>query len=108
MIDFLIVCWKKYLKKPCFIGHTLSQKNATMIEKKELLKKISAIEQSEESVIAIYSNHIQHVLRYSTLGKDVQAKILDMLQKLNSDLQEHKLTTNQLIESIETSGKNVF
>ena len=88
------------------------KKNATMIEKKELLKKISAIEQSEESVIAIYSNHIQHVLRYSTLEKDVQKKILDMLQKLNSDLQDdlqvRKSTTKQLIESIEKSEKNVF
>jgi len=88
------------------------KKNATMIEKKELLKKISAIEQSEESVIAIYSNHIQHVLRYSTLEKDVQKKILDTLQKLNSDLQDdlqvRKSTTKQLIESIEKSEKNVF
>ncbi|MEI6651732.1 MAG: hypothetical protein WCL42_04035 [Chlorobiaceae bacterium] len=79
-----------------------------MIEKKELLKKISAIEQSEESVIAIYSNHIQHVLRYSTLGKDVQGEILRMLQELNSDLEGHKSTTKQLIESIVKSGKNVF
>ncbi len=84
------------------------KKNATMIEKKELLKKISAIEQSEESVIAIYSNHIQHVLRYSTLGKDVQGEILRMLQELSSDLEDHKSTTKQLIESIVKSGKNVF
>jgi len=104
MIDFPLVC----LEILAFLAIRSRKKNAKMIEKKELLKKISAIEQSEESVIAIYSNHIQHVLRYSTLGKDVQVKILDMLQKLNTDMQDHKSATKQLIESIVKSEKNVF
>ncbi len=79
-----------------------------MIEKNELLKKIKGIEQSEESVIAIYSNHIQNVLRYSTLSEDVQFKVLDMLQKLDADLQDQKSMTKQLIESIIKSGKDVY
>jgi hypothetical protein len=79
-----------------------------MIEKKELLKKISAIEQSEESVIAIYSNHIQNVLRYSTLDEKVQSKILSMLQKLDVDMQTQKSYTKALIESIEKNSKDVY
>jgi len=79
-----------------------------MIEKNELLKKIKGIEQSEESVIAIYSNHIQNVLRYSTLSEDVQFKVLDMLQKLDADIQNHKSMTKQLIESIIKNGKDVY
>ncbi len=79
-----------------------------MIGKNELLRRIHEIEQSEESVIAIYSNHIQHVIRYSTLKEDVQLKILDMLQQLNADLQEHKSKTKKLIESIVKNGKDVY
>jgi hypothetical protein len=79
-----------------------------MIGKNELLRRIHEIEQSEESVIAIYSNHIQHVIRYSTLKEDVQLKILDMLQRLNADLQEHKSKTKTLIESIVKNGKDVY
>ncbi len=79
-----------------------------MIEKNELLKRIKGVEQSEESVIAIYSNHIQNVLRYSTLSEDVQFKVLDMLQKLDADIQNHKSMTKQLIESIIKNGKDVY
>ncbi len=79
-----------------------------MIGKNELLRRINEIEQSEESVIAIYSNHIQHVIRYSTLNEEVQLKILDMLKKLNADLQEHRSKTKQLLESIVKSGKDVY
>ncbi len=79
-----------------------------MIGKNELLRRIHEVEQSEESVVAIYSNHIQHVIRYSTLKEDVQLKILDMLQQLNADLQEHKSKTKKLIESIVKNGKDVY
>ncbi|MEI6639627.1 MAG: hypothetical protein FDX02_04370 [Chlorobium sp.] len=79
-----------------------------MIEKQELLHKICAIEQSEESVISIYSNHIQNVLRYSTLDERVQSRILDMLQQLDADMQIQKNYTKTLIESIEKSTKDVY
>ncbi len=79
-----------------------------MIEKQELLHKISAIEQSEESVISIYSNHIQNVLRYSTLDEGVQSRILDMLQQLDIDMKKQKEYTKTLIESIEKSTKDVY
>jgi len=79
-----------------------------MIEKQKLLHKICAIEQSEESVISIYSNHIQNVLRYSTLDEKVQSRILDMLQQLDADMQIQKNYTKDLIESIEKSTKDVY
>ncbi|MFZ4801905.1 MAG: hypothetical protein ACOYLR_07965 [Chlorobium sp.] len=79
-----------------------------MIEKGELLKQISAIEQSDESVIAIYSTHIQHVLRYSTLAQDVQDKVMGILQRLDADLKTHKSTIKKLVDFIVKSGKDVY
>jgi L-fucose isomerase-like protein len=79
-----------------------------MIDKNELLKRISAIEQSEESVISIYSSHIQHVLRYSNINKESQAKIIEMLKQLDSDLEEHKIVTKQLVDAIAKSEKSLF
>lgn len=92
----------------CAVGNTIFLKHSTMIEKNELLKKISAIEESEESVIAIYSNHIQNVLRYSTLDEQVQSRILNMLKKLDADMQKQKSFTKALIESIGKSSKDVY
>ncbi|MEI7694648.1 MAG: hypothetical protein WCI64_03230 [Chlorobium sp.] len=79
-----------------------------MIEKEELLKKISAIEKSEASVVGIYSNHIQNVLRYSTLDEKVQMRIVRMLQKLDADMNTQKAITKALIESIVKSSKDVY
>lgn len=79
-----------------------------MIDKNELLKRISAIEQSEESVISIYSSHIQHVLRYSNIDKTAQAKIIEMLKQLDADLEEHRVVTKQLVASIAKSEKSIF
>lgn len=89
-------------------GNAIFLKHSIMIEKNELLKKINAIEESEESVIAIYSNHIQNVLRYSTLDGGVQSRILNMLKKLDADMQKQKSYTKALIESIGKSSKDVY
>lgn len=79
-----------------------------MIKKEELLKRIRAIDQSEESVISIYSTHIQNVLRYSNIDEAVQNRVLETLRKLNADLKEHKEITSRLIDSIVKSGKDVY
>jgi len=79
-----------------------------MIEKKELLKKLGDSIKTEESLVAIYSDHLKNAITYSAINKAMAAEIVENLEKLKNDCVGHKMMIKSLIDSILKSEKDVY
>lgn len=79
-----------------------------MIEKKELIKKLGDSIKTEESLIAIYSDHLKNAVTYSSIKKAVASEIVENLEKLKGDCVGHKMMIKNLIDSISKSEKDVY
>jgi len=79
-----------------------------MINKIELLKKLGDSIKSEESLIGIYSDHLQNAIVYSTIKKAMADEIVENLEKLKNDSVGHKMMINNLIDAISKSEKDVY
>jgi len=79
-----------------------------MINKIELLKKLGDSIKSEESLIGIYSDHLQNAIVYSTINKAMADEIVENLEKLKNDSVGHKMMINNLIDAISKSEKDVY
>jgi thiamine phosphate synthase YjbQ (UPF0047 family) len=79
-----------------------------MIEKNELITRLQNAAKTEESLVSIYSNHMQSVLAHSGLEMDVRREISAILQKLTGDSYGHDDFMLDLIDSLSKSDKDVY
>lgn len=79
-----------------------------MIEKSQLIDRLSDAVKMEESLISIYSNHLLSVLAYSSLDRKVQAEITGILQRLAGDSVGHDDFMLALIDSLSNGTENVY
>lgn len=79
-----------------------------MVDKKEIIKLVEECAKIEESVIPLYSKHIDNTLFLSGFDAGSAAGVRSILDKLKKDSERHKGVFESLLARIERSSQNVY
>jgi len=79
-----------------------------MASKQEIIKMVDECVKVEESVIPLYSKHIENTVFLSGFDKGSASEVRRILDRVKTDSEKHKVIFDGLLTKIKESSKDVY